>query len=44
VQLGEYPVSSLDNYMQALSKFKKGDSTLVKFKRGNEMAEAQVRF
>lgn len=44
VQLGEYPVSSLDNYMQALSKFKKGDSTKVKFKRGTEVTEAQVRF
>jgi aminopeptidase YwaD len=44
VQLGDYPVSSLENYMQALSKFKKGDNTVVKFKRGNDTAEAQVQF
>jgi aminopeptidase YwaD len=44
IQLGDYNVSSLENYMQALSKFKKGDSTSVKYKRGNEVAEAAVRF
>jgi hypothetical protein len=30
--------------MQALSKFKKGDKTKVKFKRGNETLEATVEF
>src|SRR5688572_2324991 len=44
VQLGDYNVSSLENYMQALGKFKKGDSTKVKFKRGNEIIEALVQF
>jgi Zn-dependent M28 family amino/carboxypeptidase len=44
IQLGDYPVSSLENYMQALSKFKKGDATTVKYKRGNGDAEADVRF
>jgi peptidase M28-like protein/PDZ domain-containing protein len=44
IQLGDVPVSSLDNYMQALSTFKKGDSTKVKFKRGNDVAEAAVQF
>ncbi len=44
IQLGEYNVSSLDNYMQALSKFKKGDTTQVKYKRGNDIAEVPVQF
>jgi aminopeptidase YwaD len=44
VQLGVYPVSSLENYMQALGKFKKGDKVTVKFKRGNETLEAGVEF
>ena len=44
VQLGDYNVSSLENYMQALSKFKKGDKPKVKFKRGNETLEAEVEF
>jgi len=44
IELGEYKVSSMDNYMQALNKFKKGDKTRVKFKRGNETLEASVEF
>lgn len=36
IQLGEYPISSVESYMQTLSKFKKGDATKVKVKRGNE--------
>lgn len=44
LQLGDYNVSSLDNYMQALSKFKKGDTTQVKYKRGNDIAEMPVQF
>ena len=44
LQLGDYKTPSLENYMQALSKFKKGDSTTVKIKRGNETVEKQVQF
>ena len=44
VQLGENNISSLENYMQALGKFKKGEKTKVKFKRGNEIMEATVEF
>ena len=44
IQLGGQPVSSLDNYMEALSGFKKGDITKVRFKRGNEIAEAEIQF
>jgi aminopeptidase YwaD len=44
IQLGEYPVFSVENYMQVLGKFKKGDKTKVKVKRGNETVEAEVQF
>ena len=44
IQLGEYHISSLETYMQALGKFKKGDSTTVKFSRGNETLEAAIAF
>jgi hypothetical protein len=44
IQLGDYTVSSVENYMQVLGKFKKGDKTKVKVKRGNETIEAAVQF
>ena len=44
VKLGTYPVSSLEDYMQALNKFKKGDKTKVTVKRVQEMIEADVIF
>ena len=44
IQLGDYPVFSVENYMQVLNKFKKGDKTKVKIKRGDETIEAEVQF
>lgn len=44
LQLGDYPVSSVENYMQVLNKFKKGDKTKVKIKRGSETIEKEVQF
>ena len=44
IQLGEYPVLSIENYMQVLNKFKKGDKTKVKIKRGGETIEYDVQF
>ena len=44
IQLGDYNVSSVESYMQTLGKFKKGDSTKIKFKRGQETIEAAVQF
>jgi len=44
VQLGAWPVTSLDNYMEALGKFKKGDKTTVKYRRGNDTIERPVQF
>jgi S1-C subfamily serine protease len=44
IQLGDHSITSMEGYMQALSKFKKGDSTKVKYKRGNDILEADVTF
>ena len=44
IQLGQYPINSLENYMQALGKFNKGDKTKVIFKRGAETKEAPLEF
>lgn len=44
IQLGDNNIASLENYMQALGKFKKGEKTKVRFKRGNETLEATVEF
>ena len=44
LQLGSWPVPSMEKYMEALSKFKKGDSTTVKYRRGTEQLEAPVQF
>ncbi len=44
VQLGNYPVLSVENYMQVLNKFAKGDKTKAKVKRGNETIEVDVQF
>lgn len=42
--LGEHKVSSVESYMQALSKFKKGDKTSVSYQRGNETLSTTVEF
>lgn len=44
IKLGDFPVSSVENYMQVLSKFKKGDATKVKVKRGTEVLEFDINF
>ena len=44
VQLGDHNVSSLEQYMQALGKFKKGDKTTVHYMRGTEKLSAPVEF
>ncbi len=43
-QLGEHTTPSLEAYMQALSKFKKGQQTQVIIKRGNEELKFDVVF
>lgn len=44
VQLGDQQVSSLEQYMQALGKFKKGDKTTVHYIRGNQKLSAPIVF
>lgn len=42
--LGEHKVSSVEGYMQALSKFKKGDKTTVSYQRGDQTLSSEVEF
>ncbi len=42
--LGDFVIKDMDSYMKALNKFKKGDTTTLKFKRGAEEVHAQVTF
>jgi aminopeptidase YwaD len=43
-RLGDYTVTSLQTYMEALSKFNRGDQTTVEYLRGNENMKAAVQF
>ncbi len=42
--LGNNKIASVESYMQALSKFKKGDKTVISFKRGTDTLSADVEF
>jgi aminopeptidase YwaD len=42
--LGDYRITSLENYMQALGKFKKGEKTIVTFSRGTQTLSTIVEF
>lgn len=44
IQMGDFKVDGMQTYMEALSKYKAGDSTLVKVKRGEEIIESNVKF
>ena len=44
IQIGEHTINSMETYMQALGKFKKGNKTTVKYKRGTEILEAEIEF
>lgn len=44
IQMGEIKVDGMQAYMKALSQFKKGDKTMVKVKRGEEVLEEEVEF
>jgi len=44
ISLGENSVSSVESYMQALSRYKKGDKTKVSFRRDKEMLTADIEF
>ena len=43
-QLGDYKTSSVEAYMQALSKFKKGDKTMVVVSRGDKELTFEIQF
>ena len=42
--IGDFQVSSMESYMQALSKFKKGDKTVVQYQREGKTTSVEVEF
>lgn len=44
VSVGSNAIHSVEDYMQALSKFKKGDSTSVKYQRGDKQLQSTIVF
>jgi hypothetical protein len=44
VQIGEYKLIDVMGYMQALSKFKKGDKTILVIKRNGEEIKFEIQF
>lgn len=43
-RLGDIEINSVETYMKALSKFKKGDSTVVEYQRGNDIIKTPITF
>jgi len=43
-KLGDVTITSVESYMKALSKFKKGDNTIIEYLRGNELLSQQITF
>jgi hypothetical protein len=44
LQLGDYKLIDVMSYMQALSKFKKGDKTVLTINRGKEQLQFNIEF
>ena len=44
LQIGDYSISSMENYMQTLGKFKKGETVKVLYLRGDKTLEVNVTF
>ena len=44
IQMGEFEIKDIQNYMEALGKFEKGQTIPVKVKRGEEVITLTVVF
>jgi hypothetical protein len=44
IQMGEFQIKDIQNYMDALGKFEKGQTIPIKVKRGSETVELSVTF
>lgn len=42
--LGDFDISDMASYMKALSKFKKGDETILKYERNREITTVPIKF
>jgi len=43
-KLGDVTITSVESYMKALSKFKKGDTTIIEYLRGKDLKKQQITF
>jgi S1-C subfamily serine protease len=44
LKLGTFPTSTVTSYMEALSKFKKGDTTSVSLERNSQIIDFTIQF
>ncbi len=44
LQMGDHKIVDVMNYMQILSKFKKGDKTILTYKRGSDELKIEIQF
>ena len=44
IKMGEIKINDIMNYMHGLSKFEKGDSTIIEMKRQNEQIKIPIVF
>lgn len=44
IKMGEFQISSIQDYMKALGMFKKGDTTTIRVRRGTEEIDLKVTF
>jgi len=44
IQMGDFKVTDMMSYMEALSKYKKGDTVIVKAKRGEDILDFEITF
>jgi len=44
IKVGDVEITSVESYMKALSKFKKGDTTVVQYQRGAQNLQSQITF
>ena len=44
LQMGDHKIADVMNYMQILSKFKKGDKTILTYKRGSDELKIEIQF
>jgi len=44
IKMGDYSISNIQDYMKSLGQFKKGQTTTIEVKRGNDTKTLEVTF